>query len=153
MGDTRSILKAAFGALSGFLEKTRISSVYRTAPRYVVNQPAYRNAAAAGYTNLEPFELLRRTQEIEAAFGRDRSRESVKGPRTLDIDILLYGKEIIDMPGLAVPHPGLCERLFALVPLLELEPGLRDPRSGLFYADIAGKLPDQGVYLDEPPGL
>jgi 2-amino-4-hydroxy-6-hydroxymethyldihydropteridine diphosphokinase len=85
-------------------------------------------------------------QSIEKALGRDRSREIRMGPRTLDLDILLFGGQIIDSSRLVVPHPRLAERAFALVPLLELAPGLRDPRTGLPFAEALARIGDQGVY-------
>lgn len=71
----------------------------------------------------------------------------------MDIDILLCGRSILDIPGLAVPHPRLNERLFALVPLLELAPDLTDPRTGKTFREIADRLPDQGIYLQAEAGL
>jgi 2-amino-4-hydroxy-6-hydroxymethyldihydropteridine diphosphokinase len=114
---------------------------------YIEDQPDFVNAAAAGDTELPPRELLAQIQAIEAAFGRDRGRERPKGERSLDIDILLYGSSVIDEPDLKVPHAALKERLFALLPLLDLDPVLRDPLGGEEYSDIARKLPDQGIYL------
>lgn len=153
MGDTSSLLRSAFAEISGFLREPRRSSFYRTAPRYFLDQAPFLNAVVSGYTRLGPRDLLSAVQEIEAAHGRDRSREVSKGPRTLDIDILLYGTMVLDHPDLVVPHPGLPERLFALLPLLELAPDLRDPRTGRPYADYAAALPDQGIYLEEQDGL
>ena len=82
---------------------------------------------------IRSYYVLARTQAVEAGFGRDRSRERRKGPRTLDVDVLLYGELVIDTPELVVPHPGMTERAFVLVPLAELSPGLADPRDGLSY--------------------
>jgi 2-amino-4-hydroxy-6-hydroxymethyldihydropteridine diphosphokinase len=85
------------------------------------------NAAAALDTSLSARELLDRLLEVERGLGRDRSREERWGPRTIDLDLLLYGEEAIDEPGLEVPHPRLTERAFVLEPLLELDPDLRLP--------------------------
>lgn len=153
MGDTPSLLRSAFAELSGCLREPRCSSFYRTAPRYFLDQAPFLNAVVSGYTRLGPRELLSEVQKIEAAHGRDRSREVLKGPRTLDIDILLYGAAVLDFPDLVVPHPGLPERLFALVPLLELSPDLRDPRTGRSYSEYAAALSDQGIYLEGQGGL
>jgi 2-amino-4-hydroxy-6-hydroxymethyldihydropteridine diphosphokinase len=90
-------------------------------------------------------ELLAFAQSVEAAFGRDRSREIPKGPRTLDIDILLFGDERINLPELAVPHPCMTERVFVLEPLLEILPDSSDPISGRTYADFRLALGEQGV--------
>lgn len=94
-----------------------------------------------------PYSLFKELQCIEKDFGRNRAVERPKGPRTLDIDILLFGNYILSDTLLTVPHALLDERLFALLPLLELEPSLRDPRSGTRYAQVAAGLGDQGVYL------
>jgi len=148
VGDCAATIRTAFDRLSaGVLDGSRLSRLYRTRPMYVEGQPDFVNAVAAGQSRLEPRELLEAVNRIEAEFGRDRSREEPKGPRSLDVDILLYGSLVLDEPGLSIPHIGLVERRFALVPLLELESGLRDPRSGASYADILAALPEQGIYL------
>ena len=132
--------------LSTVLSGLRASSRYRTRARYVEDQPDFINAAVCGHTDLSPADLLAATQAIEAALGRDRRAERFKGPRTLDIDILLFGDRVVSEPGLAIPHPGLCERAFALVPLLELDPSLRLPPGGESLSAILACLPDQGIY-------
>jgi len=78
--------------------------------------------------------------------GRDRKREREKGPRTLDIDILLFGQHVLSGWDLTLPHPGVKEREFVLTPLLELAPGLRHPRTGLPLRTYLGQLAPQGVY-------
>jgi len=113
----------------------------------VLDQPDFLNLVARGETGLRPLELLAATQSVEARFGRDRSRERSKGPRTLDIDILLYGDEILELPGLSVPHPGMRERAFVLVPLAEIAPGLRHPADGLTFASFIESVSGQGIYL------
>jgi 2-amino-4-hydroxy-6-hydroxymethyldihydropteridine diphosphokinase len=153
VGDPAEAFRSAFRALAAFLRDARISSFYRTKPRYLEDQPPFLNAVVCGRVLLGPRELLAAVQAVEAEHGRDRSREVRKGPRTLDIDILLYGDAILDLPDLVVPHPGLPERLFALVPLLELAPGLADPRTGKPFSELAAALPDQGIYLEGEAGL
>ena len=100
-----------------------LSSVRETAPVGYVDQPRFLNAACALDTGLGPRELLERLLAIERALGRERT-EPRFGPRTIDLDLLLYGNETLDEPGLTVPHPRLAERLFVLEPLLELAPDL-----------------------------
>lgn len=151
MGDGPRTLGAAVAALAGILRQARASSIYRTAPRYVVDQPDFFNLAVSGTTELEPLELLEATQAIEARFGRDRSKESRKGPRTLDIDILYLGDLAFVHPSLTLPHPGIRERAFVLVPLLELEPAFVDPTDGAPLAPFAGLAEGQGIYLFGPP--
>jgi len=114
------------GATEG-IEVVAVSSFRETDPVGVVDQPRFVNAAAALETSLPPRELLERLLDVERALGRDRALEKRWGPRTLDLDLLLYGGESIDEPGLEVPHPRLAERAFVLEPLLELDPDLRLP--------------------------
>jgi 2-amino-4-hydroxy-6-hydroxymethyldihydropteridine diphosphokinase len=114
------------GATEG-IEVLAVSSFRETDPVGVVDQPRFVNAAAALETSLSPRELLERLLDVERSLGRDRAVEERWGPRTLDLDLLLYGGESIDEPGLEVPHPRLTERAFVLEPLLELDPDLRLP--------------------------
>ena len=114
------------GATQG-IEVLAVSSFRETDPVGVVDQPRFVNAAAALETSLSPRELLERLLDVERSLGRDRAVEERWGPRTLDLDLLLYGGESIDEPGLEVPHPRLAERAFVLEPLLELDPDLRLP--------------------------
>jgi 2-amino-4-hydroxy-6-hydroxymethyldihydropteridine diphosphokinase len=103
----------------------RISSVYETEPQDVKNQPWFLNLVAEVQTDLFPMQLLARVHKIERQMGRKRSVP--KGPRNIDIDILLVGNFVIDSPELVVPHPRMAERRFVLEPLAELAPGLRHP--------------------------
>jgi 2-amino-4-hydroxy-6-hydroxymethyldihydropteridine diphosphokinase len=121
--------------------------VYETEPLEYEKQPAFLNACVAGRCELSPLELLDTAQRIEAEAGRDRSAEIPKGPRALDIDVLLYGDRVQDKSGLTLPHPRLTERAFALRPLLDIEPVLTDPRSGRSYQSYLDSLSGQGIYL------
>jgi 2-amino-4-hydroxy-6-hydroxymethyldihydropteridine diphosphokinase len=103
------------------------SSLYSTAPVGLAEQPRFLNAILALETTLSPRDLLDRLLEIELEFGRDRSAQLANGPRTLDLDILLYGSEIIHQQGLAIPHPRLAQRAFVLVPLAEIASNLVVP--------------------------
>lgn len=105
------------------------SSLYRSDPMGPPDQPDYINAVAALETALAPLALLDALQAIEHAHGRVREGERW-GPRTLDLDLLLYGTQQIDEPRLKVPHPGLHERAFVLYPLAEIEPQLMVPGQG-----------------------
>jgi 2-amino-4-hydroxy-6-hydroxymethyldihydropteridine diphosphokinase len=102
-----------------------------------VDQPRFLNAAAELETTLPPGELLDRMLAVERALGRERTGLRF-GPRTIDLDLLLYGDETIDAPGLLVPHPRLHERRFALEPLAELDPDLELPGHGPIQAVLAG---------------
>jgi 2-amino-4-hydroxy-6-hydroxymethyldihydropteridine diphosphokinase len=103
-----------------------VSSFRETEPVGYVDQPRFLNGAVALETDLGARELLDRLLGIERALGRDRTGPRF-GPRTIDLDLLLYGDETIEEPGLTVPHPRLAERRFALEPLAELDPSLTLP--------------------------
>ncbi len=107
------------------LRVVRVSPVYETEPMEVRDQPWFLNLVAEIETALFPRQLLARTQKIETELGR--KRKVAKGPRTIDIDILLYGSFVIDTPDLQVPHPRMAERRFVLEPLAQLAPELRHP--------------------------
>lgn len=147
LGDTARVLSEAAVELGRHLHRARSASLYLSAARYYENQPDFVNTVIEAETDLSPRELLAMVNEVEAAFGRDRSLEVSKGPRSLDIDILLFGQRIVAEDGLIIPHPGLRERKFALLPLVELSPGHRDPVSGSLYSRILADLPSQGIYL------
>ncbi len=134
IGDARATLRAAFDALAD-LEGTRLlrtSSLYRTAPVGLPDQPDFINAAAALETELSPADLLAALHGVEARFGRIRTVRN--GPRTLDLDLLLYGATVLDTPGLTLPHPRLHLRAFVLAPLAEIAPDLAIPGRGTVAA-------------------
>jgi 2-amino-4-hydroxy-6-hydroxymethyldihydropteridine diphosphokinase len=105
------------------------SSLRETDPVGYLEQPRFVNAAAALETSLRPQELLELLLEVERKLGRTRTGPRF-GPRTIDLDVLLFGDEVVDEPGLSVPHPRLHERRFALEPLAELDPELVVPGRG-----------------------
>lgn len=124
-------IDVAFELLAG-LPETRLvgrSAMYRSAPFGGVEQPDFVNAVASVETRLQPARLLEELQAIERARGRERG-EVRWGPRTLDLDLLVYSDHVIDEPGLSVPHPGIAERNFVLLPLRELAPDLEIPGLG-----------------------
>jgi 2-amino-4-hydroxy-6-hydroxymethyldihydropteridine diphosphokinase len=150
LGDSAGIVCGAAKALGEILTGLRRASLYETEPLYVTDQGRFINTAVAGFypgkENLRSArELLSLVHGIEARFGRNRSGERRWGERFLDIDILLFGKFSCEEPDLQIPHARLKERRFALEPLLELFPDASEPETGLFYRDICGKLPCQGV--------
>ncbi len=125
LGDPVAQAKLAIESLKG-LPNSRVieaSSLYSSTPMGPQNQPDYINAVVKIETELQPLELLDNTQKIENEQGRVRKEERW-GPRTLDLDIILYGDQTIDLPRLVVPHYGMREREFVLYPLLEIEPNL-----------------------------
>ncbi len=139
LGDREATLHAALDLLAGEegIEVAAVSAFHETDPVGLLDQPRFLNAAAAVDTDIPARELLGRLLAVERGLGR--SREGPRfGPRTIDLDLLLYGGERIDEPGLEVPHPRLHERLFALEPLAELDPGLVVPGRGSVAALVAG---------------
>ncbi len=146
-GDSIRILGMAVQALAEGLTSLRVSSVWKSEPRYLVDQPPFYNIVVEGQTSLEPEELLSFTSSVEARFGRDRSKEVPKGPRSLDIDLLLIGARSLRTENLTIPHPGMRERKFVLLPLLELDRGLCDPIDGLPFLSALSELAPQGIYL------
>jgi 2-amino-4-hydroxy-6-hydroxymethyldihydropteridine diphosphokinase len=106
-------------ALRTMLEDLRPSAVYETEPQFLADQPRFLNLCVTGRTRLTPRQLLSQLQDAERAAGRHRAGPR-NGPRSLDLDLLLYADRVIELPGLVVPHPGLRERAFVLVPLAEI---------------------------------
>lgn len=141
LGDAAGTVRAAFdalGAMPGIL-LLKASRLYRTPAWGVTAQPDFINAVAMLETRLTALDLLRALLDLERATGRDRRDGDRRwGPRTLDLDLLLFGDQVIDVPGLRVPHPHLHERAFALVPLREVDPDAVipgwGPTSGLLAA-------------------
>lgn len=134
LGDSAALLRAAFDALAA-LPDTRLlraSALYRTPAWGVTAQPDFVNAVAMLETRLAPHALLTAMLAIEREAGRDRRDDGSDrwGPRTLDLDLLLYGQRSLDEPGLRLPHPHLHERAFALLPLLDIAPDARIPGIG-----------------------
>ena len=126
VGDREQALQKAIDKLhSGDVRVLRVSSVYETAPRDVVEQPHFLNLVVEADTALFPVQLMKRGQLIEREMGRKRLL--AKGPRVIDVDLLLYANVKVDCPILQVPHPRLQERRFVLEPLAELAPDLRHP--------------------------
>ena len=129
LGDRQAHLALGLSALPGFITNLKQSSWYNTAPAGVSSdQPRYLNGVVVGETALGARELLNRLLQIEDVAGR--TRPSPLAPRTLDLDLILFGDQVIDEAGLVVPHPRFRERLFVLEPLAEVAPGWIDPGTG-----------------------
>ena len=139
LGDRSAMLRAALEQLDAEpgVRVVAVSTVRETEPVGYLDQPQFLNAAAAIDTDLPPRELLDRLLGIERRLGRTREAPRF-GPRAIDLDLLLYGDEQIDDPGLEVPHPRLHERLFALEPLADLDPDLVVPGRGPLADIVAG---------------
>jgi 2-amino-4-hydroxy-6-hydroxymethyldihydropteridine diphosphokinase len=134
LGDREATIRRA----AELVGARRLSAIRETEPWGVEDQPLFLNAVAELDTQLSPRALLDRLLEVERELGRTREGVARFGPRTIDLDLLLYGSEAIDEPGLAVPHPRLHERLFVLEPLAELNPGFLVPNRGSIFSLLAG---------------
>ena len=143
LGDRAAHIAAAITALrrEPGIEVVAVSAIYETDPVGPRPQGPYLNAAVRVETALRPSELLDRLLRIEASEGRRRSRESC-APRTLDLDLLLYGDRRVDEPGLVVPHPRLHERAFVLEPLCDVAPEWLHPIFGKSVEDLARRVRD-----------
>ncbi len=125
LGDRRANLQAALARLAELGELKSVSSFYETEPVELTSQPWFLNIAAALETELMPKQLMSRILDLERSLGRRRIQP--KGPRLIDIDILLFGNSLVDTKGLTIPHPALPQRRFVLEPLAEIAPDLRHP--------------------------
>lgn len=139
-GEPAATLAAAVKRLERLGRVTRRSRLYSTAPVGFQEQPRFVNAVVELETELAPRALLAALLEIEREFGRERAQEQTNGPRTLDLDILMYGDLRIDEADLQVPHPRLAERAFVLVPLNEIAPRAVDARSGNTVGELLQRL-------------
>lgn len=137
LGDREESIRRALALLGSApdIELVAVSRIRETEPVGVVEQPLFLNAAARLRTALSPRLLLERLLEVERQLGRVRGERH--GPRTIDLDLLLYGDEVVAEPGLRVPHPRLAERRFVLEPLADLDPSLSVPGRGSVQSLLA----------------
>jgi 2-amino-4-hydroxy-6-hydroxymethyldihydropteridine diphosphokinase len=133
LGDRESMITRA----ADLIDALRLSTIRETEPWGYEDQPAFLNAVAEVETDLAPRLFLGRLLDVEAGLGRERSGPRW-GPRTIDLDLLLYGDLAVDEPGLTVPHPRLTERLFVLEPLAELAASRKIPGNGTVSEALAG---------------
>ena len=139
LGDRDAHLAFARERLSALLTNPRFSSTFETDPVDVIGEQArFLNAAAVGETDLSARALLDELLAIEA--GRGRERPFARAPRTLDLDLILFGDLVIEVPGLVVPHPRFRERRFVLEPLAQIAPDLRDPVTGKTVGELLKRL-------------
>ncbi|HJS75065.1 MAG TPA: 2-amino-4-hydroxy-6-hydroxymethyldihydropteridine diphosphokinase [Vicinamibacteria bacterium] len=139
MGDPRAHIESALTELP----VVRTSLFYRSEPVGGPPQPWYVNAVAEVGFEDEPEELLRVLRSIESRHGRERSVRNA--PRTLDLDILLFGQRVVDTKELTIPHPRFRERRFVLVPMVEIAPEVQDPVSGLSMRELLARCPDRSA--------
>ena len=144
LGDPAGQIRSALGALAALpgTKLVRQSSFYRNPPEGGLDQPEFVNAVAQIETRAGPRELLDHLLEIERAHGR--ARDFPNAPRTLDLDVVLYGDRVVREPALTIPHPRMLARAFVLVPLAEIAPDAVVPGRGR-VADLAGKLDASGL--------
>lgn len=146
VGDRRAHLAFALRRLDTELDVTGISSVWETEPMGYADQDRFLNLVARVEVDAGPRALLDTARRIEQERGRERAFKNA--PRTLDIDVLLYGNEVVDEEGLTVPHPRMTERPFVLVPLLQLDPTIEDPRTGERFAELEAAAPSSRTGME-----
>ncbi len=144
IGEREKNLEEAIVRMGSLGEVTAVSSFHDTAPELYLQQPRFLNAAALLRTALAPLDMLDGLLRIELAMGRTRDGVPAKGPRLIDLDLLLYGSETMSNPRLVLPHPALHERRFVLAPLAEIAPQMLHPRTGQTIAQMLAA-PDHQV--------
>lgn len=144
LGDPVAQIRSALSTLASMLETRLVqhSSLYRNPPVGYLDQPEFVNAVAEIRTRLAPRDLLDQLLALERNQGR--TRDFANAPRTIDLDILLYGGHVVNEPGLTIPHPRMLERAFVLVPLAEIAPGAVVPGSGR-VADLVKNVDASGM--------
>ena len=146
LGDRRDNLMTAVARLErAYMAVRRTSSLYETEPVDLTEQPWFLNIVLEGEVKVSPFELLDATQGIERDMGRAREGSLHRGPRVIDIDILLFGESIVTEERLTIPHPRMAVRRFVLEPLVEISPDVRHPETGVPFRDLLPGVSGQHV--------
>jgi 2-amino-4-hydroxy-6-hydroxymethyldihydropteridine diphosphokinase len=148
LGDRDANLQQAIAQLAPAVRVLRVSPTYETEPVDYTAQPWFLNLVAEAQTNLSPTKLLAHTVALEQALGRIRAIP--QGPRTIDIDILLYGDVVVRAARLEIPHPRMPQRRFVLAPLADLAPKLRHPVTHLTVTEMLQSAPAQSMRLQKP---
>ncbi len=144
LGDRVANIQTALAMLKEKTQLQKVSSLYETAPVDYLEQPSFINAACSLHTDLDPWPLLEFLKDIERAMGREPTVP--QGPRVIDLDILLYGSLVVELPDLTIPHPRMAQRAFVLVPLAEIGLQLLHPVTGQSVANLLESLgPIEGV--------
>jgi 2-amino-4-hydroxy-6-hydroxymethyldihydropteridine diphosphokinase len=125
LGDPPATFQQALKLIGEFAQVTKVSKLYKSKPYGFADQPDFYNAAAQLASDLSPLDLLAQLQEVEKRLGKKVVREN--GPRVIDLDLLVYEEEVIDLPELTLPHPGILDRDFVLKPLTDLNPIVTHP--------------------------
>src|SRR5215467_4758457 len=141
LGDRLANLRSAIDALAPSVRVTKISSFYETEPVDYLDQPWFLNCVVEAETSFAPLDLLHTLRKIESQLGS--KKEFAKGPRLLDMDILLYGNETIALPELQIPHPRMLQRNFVLAPLAEIAPSLKHSTWQANVTELSRVSPDK----------
>lgn len=139
-GNREATLREAIARAASVGRVLEVSSFHDTEPVGYVDQPRFLNGAMLLQTELEPMELLRALMAIEKSMGRDRTQAVAKGPRVVDLDLLLFDEVVMETPELVLPHPALAERRFVLEPLAEIAPEMLHARLGLTIREMLARL-------------